>query len=199
MARSRCTPTGITKRVRDALVAFPVIAAVSALAGGSGCSGKDPYRPGESLGAFHVTGKLVSTTCGPTPDPWEFDVRLRHERTTLYWVQGDAPISAQVDAAARAILKATATQTVRAADARSRTAACTMARSDEVDLVLAPLTAPVNDVAGATSFTGTLTYRFAPTEGSSCEDQLSDSGGDFATLPCDVKYELSGLRTGDAR
>jgi hypothetical protein len=169
------------------------------IAWGSGCSGTDPYRPGESLGAFHVTGKLVATSCGATPDPWEFEVRLRHDRTTLYWVQGAAPISALVDGSARAILKSTATQTVRAADDRSKTAACMMTRSDVVDLVLAPLAAPINDVAGATSFTGTLSYRFAPTEGSSCDDQLSDLGGDFATLPCDVKYAVSGTRTGDAR
>lgn len=199
MARPRCTSTGITNRVRDVLVALPATLALAALAGGAGCSGKDPYRPGESLGAFHVTGKLVSTTCGATPDPWEFDVRLRYERRTLYWVQGDAPIAAQVDSAAKATLKSGTTQTVREADARSRTAACTIARSDVVELVLAPLTAPFEDVAGATSFKGTLTYRFAPTEGSSCEDQLSDSGGDFATLPCDVKYDVAGLRTGDAR
>jgi hypothetical protein len=55
----------------------------------------------------------------------------------------------------------------------------------------------VSDVAGTTSFKGTLTYRFAPTEGSSCEDQLAELGGDFATLPCDVKYDVSGVRTGD--
>jgi hypothetical protein len=186
-------------RSRDVLVALSAVLFAGLLAGAGGCSGKDPYRPGESLGAFHVTGKLVATSCGATPDPWEFDVRLRHERTTLYWVQGDAPIAAQVDGAARATLKATATQTVRPADERSRTAACTMSRTDVVELVLAPLAAPVSDVAGATSFKGTLAYRFAPTEGSSCEDQLTDLGGDFATLPCDVTYEVAGVRTGDAK
>jgi hypothetical protein len=208
MARSRRSPTGITKRLLDAAVALPemlaamrapALLALAAAACGAGCSGTDPYRPGESLGAFHVTGKLVSTSCGATPDPWEFDVKLRHESAVLYWVQGDAPVSATVDGQAHATLTATATQTVRAADARSKTAACTLSRSDVVDVVLAPLTAPVSSVAGATSFKGTLTYRFAPTDGSSCEDQLSDVGGDFATLPCDVKYEVSGLRTGDAR
>lgn len=186
-------------RLVDVLVALPTLVAIGAIGGGSGCSGKDPYRPGESLGAFHVTGKLVSSSCGVTPDPWEFDVKLRHERTTLYWVQGDAPISAQVDASARATLEATATQTVREADARGKTAACSMVRTDVVELVLAPLAAPVSDVAGATRFAGTLAYHFAPTEGSACEDQLADVGGDYATLPCDVKYEVSGTRTGDAR
>lgn len=168
-----------------------------AVAMAGGCSGHDPYRPGESIGVFRVEGKLASTSCGATPDPWQFDVRLRHEAATLYWVQGDAPISGQIDRTARAVLKTTAVQQVRPADAKSQTAACTMARADVVDLVLAPANA--TDVKGATSFKGSLTYRFTATEGSSCEDQLTESGGAFATLPCDLRYELVGKRTGDAK
>ncbi len=164
-----------------------------------GCGGKDPYRPGESLGAFHVVGKLVATSCGATPARWEFDVRLRHDRTTLYWVQGDAPISARVDASASVTLTASATQTMRTADARSKRSACTMARNDVVAIALAPLDMPVTDLAGTTTFAGTLAYHFAPTEPSACEGQLADVGGDFAALPCDVKYEVAGIRTGDAR
>jgi hypothetical protein len=172
---------------------------MAAICAGSACSGKDPYRPGESLGAFHVTAKLVSTTCGKTPDPWEFDVRLRHEKTTLYWVQGDAPISGLVDPAARAVLKSSATQTLRAANPKAQMAACAMARADVLDLVLAPIAVPVTDLQPTTSFKGSLTYRFAATEGSECEDQLAASGGDFDVLPCDVKYDLDGVRTGDAK
>jgi len=175
-----------------------VLLATAVIAAGSGCSGKDPYRPGESIGAFHVIGKLVSTTCGTTPDPWEFDVKLRHDKTTLYWVQGDAPISAVVDAAARAQLKSTATQTVRAADAKSRMAACALERDDVLDLALAPVAQPV-DLQPITSFTGTLTYHFTATDGSECEDQLATSGGDYTVLPCDVSYTLIGKRTGDAK
>lgn len=186
MARPSC---------RDALL----LLGLAVICGGSGCSGKDPYRPGESIGAFHVTAKLVSTTCGNTPNPWEFDVRLRHDKTTLYWVQGDAPISGLVDPGARAVLKATATQTLRAADPKNPMAACAMARADVLDLVLAPLVKPATDLQPATSFKGTLTYHFAPTEGSECEDQLAAAGGDFDALPCDVHYELDGLRTGDAK
>lgn len=183
---------------RDALV----VLATALICGGSGCSGKDPYRPGESIGAFHVTAKLVSTTCGKTPDPWQFDVRLRHEKTTLFWVQGDAPISGIVDATARAVLKAKATQTLRDANPKSLLAACAMQRDDVLDLVLAPIATPVTnltDLQLATSFKGTLTYHFAATDGSECDDQLAASGGDFDVLPCDVHYELDGLRSGDAK
>lgn len=172
-----------------------------AVGGGAGCSGHDPYRPGESIGVFRVSGKLVSTTCGKTPDPWEFDVKLRHEASTLFWVQGDAPVSGVLDASARATMKTTSVQQVRPADAKSQTAACAMSRADIVDLKLAPVANVSNaaEVKGATSFAGSLTYRFAPTEGSACDDQLSEAGGDFATLPCDVRYELTGKRTGDAK
>lgn len=187
-------------RSRD-LLAFPVVVTIAALAS-AGCSGKDPYRPGDSIGVFHVTGKLIATSCGATPDPWAFDVRLRHDSTTLYWVQGDAPVSGQLDATAKAVLTSSATLTPRAATAN--VAGCTMARNDTVELVLAPLTAPVTvtaatEVTSATSFTGSLKYHFAATDGSLCDDQLSDNGGQYAALPCDVQYELSGTRTGDAK
>jgi len=187
MARSTC---------RDVLV---VLAAATAILAGTGCSGKDPYRPGESIGVFHVTAKLTSSSCGKTLDPWSFDVRLRHDKTTLYWVQGDAPISGLVDPSAHALLKATATQTLRAADPKNQFAACGMARADVLDLVLAPLATPAVDLQPVTSFKGTLTYHFTATDGSDCEDQLTASGGDFDVLPCDVKYELDALRTGDAK
>jgi hypothetical protein len=171
---------------------------VALIGSGSACSGKDPYRPGESLGAFQVTGKLVSSSCGATPNPWTFDVRLRHDKTTLYWVQGDAPVAGLVDPSAHATLKATAVQTMRAADAKSQAAGCSLSRADVLDVVLAPVVTPVADVKGATSFKGSLTYHFVPTEGSDCQDQLAESGGEFTALPCDVHYDLVGTRTGDA-
>jgi len=183
------------------VLALPVVLTMAALAS-VGCSGKDPYRPGDSIGVFHVTGKLVATSCGATPDPWAFDVRLRHDVTTLYWVQGDAPISALVDATAKADLTTTATLTARPATANDP--GCTMARTDAVELVLAPVTAPVTATAAtqltsATSFTGSLKYHFAAGDGSLCDDQLSDNGGQYAALPCDVQYDLAATRTGDAK
>jgi hypothetical protein len=55
------------------------------------------------------------------------------------------------------------------------------------------------DLGAATSFKGTLGYQFAIVDGSSCEDQLTESGGDFDKLPCSVSYEISATRTGDAK
>jgi len=186
---------------RRSLAALGILAGALALpaTGSTGCTGKDPYAPGETLGTFAVTGALVSTTCGATPNPWQFDVKLRHEDTTIYWVQGGAPIAGIVDRTARAVLKASDVRTVREANARTKTAACTMAREDVVELALAPVTTPASttavDLSTATSFKGTLTYRFSVAPGSMCDDQLAESGGDYAALPCEVKYEIGAQRT----
>ena len=176
---------------RTTLLALTFLGALSV----PGCFGKDPYNPGESLGTFNVTGALVSTTCGTTPNPWQFDVKLRHENNILYWVQGAGPISGQVDPTARAVMKATTSQTMREANERTRVPACVLTREDNLDVTLSPVTTPVSDMTTATAFSGTLTYRFAPTEGSQCDDQLLDTGGDYAALPCEVKYTLSAQKS----
>ena len=158
------------------------------------CSGKDPYSPGTKLGTFHVTAKLTQTTCGPTPNPWEFDVKLNHDGSTLYWIQGDAPIQGIVDAAAKTQLKSETTHDVRAADIRTKTAACTIARSDVLDVALAAAdAAPTADPAAMATFAGGLAYTFAPTAGSECFDQLTSAGGGFEALPCEVHYEIAGV------
>ena len=157
------------------------------------CTGKDPFSPGTKLGTFHVSAKLTQTTCGATPDPWEFDVRLNHDGSTLYWIQGGAPIQGQVDTTARAQLKAEMVQEVRPADERMKRAACSVARTDVLAVTLVDAEAkPAPDPSLATSFGGSLVYTFAPTEGSDCADQLTTTDGDFDALPCEVHYDLSG-------
>lgn len=160
----------------------------------AGCSGKDPYSPGTKLGVFHVTAKLVTTTCGPTPDPWEFDVRLNHEAQTVYWVQGGAPIQGIVDATtARTELTTVTTHDVRPADARARRPACAIVRSDVLAVTLADAEArPAGDPSRVVTFSGALVYGWTPTEGSDCADQVTGTGGDFASLPCEVRYEVTG-------
>lgn len=177
---------------------FVVAAAALLAASAAGCTGKDPYNPGETLGTFRVTGSLVSSTCGATPNPWLFDVKLRHDAvTTLYWVQGGAPISGMIDATARSTMKASETRSVRAADPKTKRGACSLVREDNLDVVLAPVTMPLTDVKDVKTFKGTLEYRFAPVQGSECDDQLLDSGGDFAALPCKVSYEIGGEKVAE--
>jgi hypothetical protein len=121
-------------------------------------------------------------------------VRLNHEGSTLYWIQTDAPpVQGQVDATARTQLEADLVLEVRPADARAKREACTIARTDVVAVTLADANAqPATDPALLQSFAGTLVYTFAPTAGSDCSDQVTTSGGDFATLPCEVRYDLAG-------
>ena len=157
------------------------------------CSGKDPYKPGEPIGTFRVTSKLTKSTCGSVPDPWEFDVRLRREGTTLYWVQGGAPIQGKVDTQSRAQLASELTQVLRPANERTKTPSCAVTRTDLLDVVLAP----GGDIAKTDRFTGTLAYRFTPTSESDCSDQLLTTGGDFETLPCEVTYSVDGTVLAD--
>lgn len=182
----------------------PVALAVAASLAALGCSGSDPYKPGEAIGTFHVTAALASSTCGAVPNPWEFDVRLRHDGSTLYWVQGGAPVAGAVGTDARAVLRSGVTDTVREADPRTRLAACSILRQDTLDVVLSDAAkAPAKDLALVTSLAGTIAYAFTPTEGSDCTDQVAaagDASGDgFAALPCTVQYSLSAVKTGDAR
>ncbi len=173
-----------------ATAAFLVLGALAV-----GCTGKDPFNPGDSIGTFHVTGALVSSTCGTTPNPWQFDVKLRHDAVSkLYWVQGGAPISGGIDPYARSIMKASETREARAADPKTKRAACTLVREDNLDVVLAPVTTPLQDGSGASSFKGTMKYRFSPVPGSECDDQLLETGGDYAALPCEVTYDIEGTK-----
>lgn len=173
--------------------AHTLLALLLPLAGGASCSGKDPYNPGVKLGTFHVTAKLTQSTCGATPNPWEFDVRLNHDGSTLYWIQGGAPIQGNVDVAAKTQLKSETTHDVRAADPRTKAAACSIARDDVLDIALASADAkPTTDPAATQSFSGGLVYAFAPTDGSDCADQLTSTGGGFDALPCEIRYEIAG-------
>ena len=162
---------------------FRTLAATSALLLGA-CSGKDPYNPGTPLGTFHVSGKLALNQCGDASgavDPWAFDVKLNKESTTLYWLQGGLPVSGILDAKQHTTMTSTDTRTIHPADPPHGTAFCGITRDDALDLTMA---------ADLASFAGTLTYRFSPSDGSDCMDQLTTAGGTFATLPCEVHYDL---------
>lgn len=170
---------------------FSMIASASV-----GCTGKDPFNPGTKLGTFHVSAKLSKTTCGAAPDPWEFDVRLNYDGSTLYWIQGGVPIQGPIDTNARTEMTTEILQEIRAADSNTRRAACSVSRTDRLVVMLSGADSkPTSEPAALATFAGSLGYTFAPTEGSDCTDQLAPSGGDFDALPCEMQYELSGTRT----
>jgi len=171
-----------------ARLAYALIALVAS------CTGKDPYNPGQGIGTFHVSGQLVSTTCGSTPNPWEFDVKLRHDAETLFWVQGGQPVSGTLDANSHTTMKSTNSATLREANDAKKIPSCVVTRTDSLDVAL-----DNKDPAAATAVTGTLAYRFDPSNAADCEDQTSAMGGDFDALPCEVHYTISAKRTGDLK
>lgn len=171
------------------------LAALGFLGAGSfACIGKDPYAPGTGIGIFHVTAALDTSSCGDAPNPWEFDIRLRHDHNILYWVQGGEPVGGVLDANATTDLTSTDTEQLRAADAQHHVPACVMSRTDAVHVALAGggTTTLASDPSPATAFAGTLEYSFAADPSSDCSDQ------GYAALPCTVKYTLAAKRTGDA-
>ena len=171
----------------------PVLVLAAMLVASAACSGKDPYNPGTPMGTFNVQGKLTTNSCGDAgsaPDPWAFDVKLSRDASTLYWLQGGPPVSGVLDASTHATLKSSDTRTVHAANPRSGVSFCAMTRDDILDATLSPA-----GTGNADAFNGSLTYRFTPTEDSDCSDQMAGSGGEFAALPCEVKYDLAALHT----
>jgi hypothetical protein len=160
------------------------------------CTGKDPYNPGTPLGTFQVTARLETTSCGPAPDPWAFDVRLGHEDGTIYWIQGGAPASGTLDHDKRVVMRVADDHTLRPAAARKP--ACVVTREDVLDVVLGGEGgAALTDASEAASFAGVLTYRFTPQAESECSDQLAAFGGDLAALPCEVRYVVEARRLGE--
>lgn len=172
--------------------AFSVVALAAVVTASTSCIGKDPYAPGTGLGTFHVTGKLVAQTCGSAPDPWEFDVKLSTDPGTLYWIQGDVPVSGKLDATTHAAALTTSSSTPVVTDSRGNHA-CILERDDTMNAVLTPDATMAGEYS---SFTGSLSYGFKAGDGSTdCSSQLVASGGDYATLPCSVAYTLAATRT----
>jgi hypothetical protein len=161
--------------------------------------GADPRNPGAPLGTFHVTGTLVRTNCGAVssmpalqgdvasaPPIWEFDVRLGRQGSTLYWIQGDLPVSGTIQSSGAVSMNSTSTFDVVPAGTRG-VEPCALDRYDALVLLLGE--APV------TQFTGSLAYTFAPSQGTVCSQALAAGGGSFDTLPCQIAYALTANRT----
>jgi hypothetical protein len=174
--------------------AWPLLAGAIALAPASaGCTGKDPYNPGQSLGTFAVEAKLASATCGASqtpPDPWRFDVRLSQEGPTLYWIQGGAPVHGILDANHHTAMISSDSRTLREATKSPLRAACVVRREDALDATLEATSVASKTTLDVTSFHGSLSYRFVPEDGSDCEDVVES--GAFDALPCAIAFDLSG-------
>jgi hypothetical protein len=146
-------------------------------------SGRDPLNPGTPLGTYQVDGTLTQASCGgDPPNPWQFDVKLSYDHTTLYWVQGDVPVQGTLDATGHVTLSTSASTELHPA---SRTVgACSVTRTDTLD-------ARFPD-GGVTTFAGSLSYGYTVDDGADCADQV---GTTFAALPCGISYTVAATRT----
>ena len=173
--------------LRGAFTSSFVLVAIAA------CTGKDPYNPGTPLGTFHVVGKLTTNTCdasGGVPDPWEFDVKLARDGSTLYWIQGGPPVQGTLDSKSHTAMTSSDTQTLEKNDAG--VAACALIRDDALDTTIL---ADPNDSTGVLAAVGTLSYTFSQTSDTDCSDQLTIAGGGFEAIPCTVSYVITAKRT----
>jgi hypothetical protein len=143
--------------------------------------------PGQQLGTYSVSGTTggSSNTCGlGAPSPWQFDVRLSVQGSTLYWdwMDGSPFVSGSL-----ASTKASLTQsaTVNADSTDAGLGPCNLQTSSDFTLTLGSGTPPG-------SFTGTLAYSYTPASGATCGDVLASAGGMYATLPCSLTYTVTG-------
>jgi hypothetical protein len=148
----------------------------------AGCSSN--ALPGTQLGMFKVTAQSTTNSCGlGAPNPWTFDVQLSQSGSTVYWswMDGSAPLSGPVTSQAHASIQDSVAGNVDGTDAAL--GPCTLDRSDDLELNL-----------GSGSFTGTVSYSFAPASGATCSDQLTSAGGTFDALPCTVTYSVTAAK-----
>lgn len=163
-------------------VSLAVTAAFAAMV--VSCTGTDPYNPGTPIGSFHVVSTLSSSSCGNAPNPWEFDVKLSSDHNTLYWKQGDAPVAGTMDTTSHVTMSASTSATVIAPDPRTNPTGCTIGRTDALAMTMTG--------TPYTGFTGTLSYSFAPANGTDCSAAIGTDG--YAALPCTVSYTIVGTK-----
>jgi len=150
----------------------------------------DTSLPGTQLGTYRVTATLGTNTCGAglgAPNPWNFDVQLSQQKSTLYWswLDGSAPLSNTLSGNAVSLSNSETANVDMAAD--GAVGPCTMQRADTVQVTLGSGSPP-------TGFTGAVQYTFSPSGGANCSDQLSASGGSYDVLPCSVSYTTTATR-----
>jgi hypothetical protein len=155
-----------------------------------------PTLPGTALGTYSVVGTLGANTCGSginAINPWNVTFDLSEDSTTLYLAKTDGSDEVFGPLATSGTTPATLTSVVTAnVDGNDAGAAgpCNLTLSTSFSVLLPSGAMPP-------TFTGTALYSYSVatvSASSNCTDQLSDSGGQYATLPCTVSYTLTGTR-----
>ena len=153
---------------------------------------QDAHNPGTDLGMYNVTATATSNTCGygalGQQAAWSFDVRLSRDTAggVLFWNNGQAAIAGTLQS--DDVTFSFDTQVIQ--NMRNPNVVgpppCSIARADHAAGTLNAATDPV------ASFTGELSYTFAPTAGSNCADLIETDTPLVLTLPCSMTYKMSG-------
>ncbi|WP_437320558.1 hypothetical protein [Sorangium sp. So ce385] len=153
--------------------------------------------PGTALGTFHVVGTQTGNTCGEgalgATRLWEFDVDLARGDGALFWDNGASVIEGVLgEDHVSFSIEGRVVVDMRAGDGPPGPP-CAVERRDRAHGELGDAG---DDVA---RFEARLSYTFAPTAGSRCEDLVAGElsvAPVFAALPCGMDYELSAKRSG---
>lgn len=158
-----------------------------------GCLDKpyDPDGPGDFIGVFSVDAHQSANTCGQgaldSPVDWTFDVHLSREIGIIYWNNGAEYVQGELASDKHSFtFDAQVVVNMRDQNSAPSLPPCSVERHDRSSGRIA------DDDA---SFTGTLTYEFAPTTDSNCSDLVTSTPQVFAALPCAMTYTLDAKRT----
>jgi hypothetical protein len=158
---------------------------------GCGDGTVDPRHPGADLGTFRVDATREANTCGDAalggaPATWSFELRLRRGDSALYWDNGVEIIPGVLGADGQSFSFDTGIVVDMRAQGSAGLPPCSVARRDRASGTLD---------AEDDAFKGSLSYDFAPTQGSACEDLVTSEMPSFGALPCSMKYALDAERS----
>jgi hypothetical protein len=175
---------------------FLCASVLSSLSGGCTGHAQDAHEPGDRLGTYHATGKLVSDSCEAAvlgvSSNWQFDVKLSRDGHTLYWLNGAEAIPGTIDSDDVSFDFQTGVEVTLQAP-RGVSAGCVIERSDSANGKLSS-----KSTSDVRRFTADMSFSYsdknANQERSECAGFVGVEGG-FRGLPCKVSYALSGERT----
>jgi hypothetical protein len=161
---------------------------------------KDLDAPGDAVGVFHVSAALdPASNCtelvAAAANPWTWDLTLRRDGSTAYWISGGSPLSGTIDSSGNLSFSFSQSVMVHDADAGAQVGVCYVTRADTFT---AKLSASEGD-AGPQSLSGTLTYQYSVPAGSDCSDIVGAKTADhpntvYTNMPCFMRYTVTASR-----
>jgi hypothetical protein len=169
-----------------------ITASMTSLGCASAFGNKDAR--GEPLGTFHVDAKEMANSCGEgalgASTAWSFEVKLSRVDQSLLWNNGQEIITGSLAADESFAFTSEVLMNMRTDTSAHGLPACSIDRSDAAK-------GSLQGSASVTGLSGTLSYAFQPTSGSSCDDLLAAPTATFAALPCTMTFAITGARSGD--